>query len=157
MYSSYNSFTQNINRDAMVVTTLDTFTSLLAGTTIFGILGNLAYEMDDDVENVIGGGGTGLAFISYPDAIAKFDAVPWVINVYKLEVFCICMFSVLVIRYFIFLHALRTGCGKLGCVTRMCKCGYFGCLPIHKASICVHRNRHSRFPLRISLRYSGKH
>lgn len=62
----------------MVVTTLDTFTSLLAGTTIFGILGNLAYELDQDVSEVIGGGGTGLAFMSYPDAIAKFDAVPWV-------------------------------------------------------------------------------
>lgn len=61
-----------------MVTTLDTFTSLLAGATIFGILGNLAHELDVDVSEVIGGGGTGLAFMSYPEAIAKFDAVPWV-------------------------------------------------------------------------------
>lgn len=78
MYSSYNSFTHNINRDAMVVTTLDTFTSLLAGTTIFGILGNLAKELNVEVDQVIGSGGTGLAFVSYPETIAKFDAVPWV-------------------------------------------------------------------------------
>lgn len=78
MYSSYNNFGHNINRDAMVVTTLDTFTSLLAGTTIFGILGNLAKELNVDVDEVIGSGGTGLAFISYPEAIAKFEAVPWV-------------------------------------------------------------------------------
>ncbi|KAJ8730101.1 hypothetical protein PYW07_017139 [Mythimna separata] len=71
MFSSYNGFRQNVYRDAMIVTTLDTFTSLLSGITIFGILGNLAYELDQDVSGVIGSGGTGLAFISYPDAISK--------------------------------------------------------------------------------------
>ncbi|KAM3964487.1 sodium-dependent nutrient amino acid transporter 1-like [Aphomia sociella] len=71
MFSSYNKFDQNIYRDAMIVTTLDTFTSLLSGITIFGILGNLAYELKQEVSEVIGSGGTGLAFISYPDAIAK--------------------------------------------------------------------------------------
>lgn len=61
------------------MTTLDTFTSLLAGFTIFGILGNLAHEMGEkDISAVVGAGGTGLAFISYPNAIAKFDVVPQV-------------------------------------------------------------------------------
>ncbi|XP_019872065.1 sodium-dependent nutrient amino acid transporter 1-like [Aethina tumida] len=77
MYSSYNNFDHNINRDALVVTTLDTFTSLLSGVTIFGILGNLAFELGVTPDKVINSGGTGLAFISYPDAIAKFKAVPW--------------------------------------------------------------------------------
>jgi solute carrier family 6 (neurotransmitter transporter, glycine) member 5/9 len=65
-------------RDALVITTLDTFTSLLAGCTIFGILGNLAYETG--VENVgqVVQSQTGLAFISYPDAIAKFERFPQV-------------------------------------------------------------------------------
>ncbi|CAH0723409.1 unnamed protein product, partial [Brenthis ino] len=71
MFSSYNGFRQNVYRDAMIVTTLDTFTSLLSGITIFGILGNLAYVLDRDVSEVVGTGGTGLAFVSYPDAIAK--------------------------------------------------------------------------------------
>ncbi|XP_046821553.1 sodium-dependent nutrient amino acid transporter 1-like isoform X1 [Vespa crabro] len=76
MYSSYNNFKHNIYRDVMVVTTLDTFTSLMAGFTIFGILGNLAYELGtDDISNVVRGG-TGLAFVSYPDAIAKFTVLP---------------------------------------------------------------------------------
>lgn len=76
MYSSYNQFNQNIYRDAMIVTTLDTITSLLAGCTIFSILGNLIYEMGaEDIKSVVKGG-PGLAFVSYPDAIAKFDAVP---------------------------------------------------------------------------------
>ncbi|XP_018580348.1 sodium-dependent nutrient amino acid transporter 1 [Anoplophora glabripennis] len=78
MFSSYNGFRHNINRDALVVTTLDTFTSLLSGVTIFGILGNLAYEMGVSPSEVLAaGGGTGLAFISYPDAISKFQHVPW--------------------------------------------------------------------------------
>ncbi|XP_018580332.1 sodium-dependent nutrient amino acid transporter 1-like [Anoplophora glabripennis] len=77
MYASYNSFRHNVYRDAMVVTTLDTCTSLLAGFIIFGILGNLAYKMDVDVSQVVKSGGTGLAFISYPEAIARFEAVPW--------------------------------------------------------------------------------
>lgn len=55
----------------------DTLTSLLAGFTIFSILGNLAHELDADVKDVVRGG-SGLAFISYPDALAKFDWVPQV-------------------------------------------------------------------------------
>ncbi|XP_063994384.1 sodium-dependent nutrient amino acid transporter 1-like [Diachasmimorpha longicaudata] len=80
MYSSYNDFRHNIYRDVIVVTTLDTFTSLMAGFTIFGILGNLAHELGtDDVSNVVKGG-TGLAFVSYPDAIAKFNILPQVFS-----------------------------------------------------------------------------
>ena len=54
---------------------MDTFTSLLAGVTIFSILGNLAHESGKPIETVVQGG-TGLAFISYPEAISKFDVVP---------------------------------------------------------------------------------
>ncbi|KAI5651871.1 sodium:neurotransmitter symporter family domain-containing protein [Phthorimaea operculella] len=71
MFSSYNGFRQNVYRDAMIVTTLDTFTSLLSGITIFGILGNLAFNTNRPVESVVGSGGTSLAFVSYPDAIMK--------------------------------------------------------------------------------------
>jgi solute carrier family 6 (neurotransmitter transporter, glycine) member 5/9 len=66
MYSSYNKFGHNVYRDANIVTTLDTFTSLLAGCCIFGILGHLAHELGvQDVASVIKPG-AGLAFISYP-------------------------------------------------------------------------------------------
>lgn len=66
MYSSYNKFGHNVYRDANIVTTLDTFTSLLAGCCIFGILGHLAHELGvEDVASVIKPG-AGLAFISYP-------------------------------------------------------------------------------------------
>jgi solute carrier family 6 (neurotransmitter transporter, glycine) member 5/9 len=76
MYASYNKFKHNVYRDATIVTTVDTFTSLLAGCTIFGILGHLAHQVGtDDVSQVVKGG-TGLAFISYPEAIAKFEVFP---------------------------------------------------------------------------------
>ncbi|KMQ91549.1 sodium-dependent nutrient amino acid transporter 1-like protein, partial [Lasius niger] len=49
---------------------------LMASMTIFGILGNLAHEIgSDDISSVVRAG-TGLAFISYPEALAKFTVVP---------------------------------------------------------------------------------
>ncbi|CRK90243.1 CLUMA_CG003954, isoform A [Clunio marinus] len=82
MFSSYNDFQHNLFRDAMIVTTLDTFTSLLGGFTIFGILGNLAHNVGEpDVGNIIKSGGSGIAFISYPEAISQFTFVPQVFAV----------------------------------------------------------------------------
>lgn len=65
----------------MIVTTLDTLTSLLGGVTIFAILGNLAHNLQiENIRDVVRSG-TGLAFISYPDAISKFQAVPQLFSV----------------------------------------------------------------------------
>jgi SNF family Na+-dependent transporter len=61
----------------------------MAGFTIFGILGNLAHELGtDDISNVVRGG-SGLAFISYPDAIAKFTLFPQVL---EFDPYCDSMF-----------------------------------------------------------------
>lgn len=80
MFSSYNRFDHNIYRDAAIVSVMDTFTSLLAGVTVFGILGSLAANTGKPIEKVIKSG-AGLAFISYPDAIAKFEHVPQLFSV----------------------------------------------------------------------------
>lgn len=78
MYASFNKFHYNVYRDVNIVTALDTFTSMLAGFTIFGILGHLAHEIGvDDIGSVVNGG-PGLAFISYPEAIARFEFAPQV-------------------------------------------------------------------------------
>lgn len=62
------------------MTTLDTCTSMAAGVIIFGILGNLAYVTGiKDISQVIQGG-AGIAFVSYPDAISKFDLAPQVFS-----------------------------------------------------------------------------
>lgn len=65
MFSSFNRFNHNIYRDALIVTSMDTFTSLLGGFTIFGVLGNLAFNTGEkDINKVIRSGGSGIAFIS---------------------------------------------------------------------------------------------
>ena len=73
----HNKFRHNVYRDALIISITDTLTSLLAGFTIFSILGNLAEELDMPIDKVINSG-TGLAFISYPMAIAKFEHAPQV-------------------------------------------------------------------------------
>lgn len=67
-------------RVAATITVVDTITSMTSGIIIFGILGNLAHEVGTtDIATVVKGG-TGLAFVSYPDAIAKFDWMPQVFS-----------------------------------------------------------------------------
>lgn len=78
MYASFNRFDHNVYRDATIVTSIDTFTSMLAGCTIFGILGHLAHESGTTEIGEVVKGGAGLAFISYPDAIGRFKFVPQV-------------------------------------------------------------------------------
>jgi len=74
-FSSYNRFSHNIYRDATIISVADTLTSTLAGVITFSILGHLAYELDVPVEKVVKSG-AGLAFISYPEVVAKFDFAP---------------------------------------------------------------------------------
>lgn len=76
----FDMFDFELNRDAFIISLMDTFTSLLAGFTIFAILGSLAVSSGIEVEDVVKSG-PGLAFISYPDAIAKFDWVPQLFSV----------------------------------------------------------------------------
>lgn len=64
-------------RDAMLVSMIDACTSLLAGFTIFAILGNLAHNLDvEDISKVVRGG-HGLAFFSFPEAISKINVWFW--------------------------------------------------------------------------------
>ncbi|KAB7506127.1 Sodium-dependent nutrient amino acid transporter 1 [Armadillidium nasatum] len=76
MFSSYNNFRHNVYRDVTIISVVDTLTSFLAGLTIFGILGHLAHETGLPVSDVVSGGGSGLAFISYPDVLSRFNVVP---------------------------------------------------------------------------------
>lgn len=70
-----------IVRDVNIVTTLDTLTSVLCSVIIFGILGNLAYETGtDNIQSTVQGG-SGLAFVSYPNAISKFILWPQLFSI----------------------------------------------------------------------------
>lgn len=64
-------------RDSTIISFADTGTSILAGITIFAILGNLSHESGKPIQEVVKSG-TGLAFVSYPEAISKFNSVPQV-------------------------------------------------------------------------------
>lgn len=75
VYSSFNSFSNNIYRDAMIISWLDTFTSMLSGVIVFGVVGNVAYITDKNVTDVMKNGPE-LTFVVYPDAIAKMPTWP---------------------------------------------------------------------------------
>ncbi|XP_042895111.1 sodium- and chloride-dependent glycine transporter 2 isoform X2 [Parasteatoda tepidariorum] len=70
MYASYNEFENKLYMDAMLVSSLDFITSLIAGIVIFSVLGNMSTEMGIDISKVAKGG-QGLAFVTYPEAIAR--------------------------------------------------------------------------------------
>jgi len=74
-YSSYNKFRHNSYKDAVIISVADTFTSILAGTIIFAILGHLSHELEKPIEEVVKSGAS-LAFVSYPEVISKFQVVP---------------------------------------------------------------------------------
>lgn len=63
------------NRDCLIISLLDTGTSLLAGCVIFAVLGNMAYENNESIEDVVKDG-PGLAFIAYPEGLSKIKFVP---------------------------------------------------------------------------------
>uniref|UniRef100_A0A182W2B5 Sodium-dependent nutrient amino acid transporter 1 n=1 Tax=Anopheles minimus TaxID=112268 RepID=A0A182W2B5_9DIPT len=75
-FSSYNNFSNNIYRDAMIISWLDTFTSLLSGALVFSIIGHLGHLTNETDYTKVVKPGSGLTFITYPDALAKFEHVP---------------------------------------------------------------------------------
>ncbi|GAU98844.1 hypothetical protein RvY_09933 [Ramazzottius varieornatus] len=68
MLGSYNKFNNNCYRDGLIVSVLDSATSVISGLAMFSILGYLAGQMDVGIENVVDSG-PGLAFVTFPDAV----------------------------------------------------------------------------------------
>lgn len=72
---SYNKFNHNFFRDSMILCFVNPMTSILAGTVIFSVLGHMAHISGKDVADVVRSG-PGLAFLAYPEVVAKMPAAP---------------------------------------------------------------------------------
>ncbi|XP_038055132.1 sodium- and chloride-dependent glycine transporter 1-like [Patiria miniata] len=73
--ASYNRFHNNCQRDALIVSFCNCGTSILAGFVVFSTLGFMSVDSDRDISEVAASG-PGLAFIVYPEALAKMEPLP---------------------------------------------------------------------------------
>ncbi|XP_011346453.2 sodium- and chloride-dependent glycine transporter 1 [Ooceraea biroi] len=73
--SSYNKFTNNCYKDSLIVAISNIGTSFFAGLVIFSVIGFLAHELDVPVASVVDQG-AGLAFIVYPEVVARLPIAP---------------------------------------------------------------------------------
>ena len=55
---------------------MDLMTSVVAGLVVFATLGVLAQATGTDVKDVVGNGGPGLAFVSYPELVNRIGSYP---------------------------------------------------------------------------------
>ncbi|XP_017476557.1 PREDICTED: sodium-dependent dopamine transporter-like [Rhagoletis zephyria] len=74
-FASYNKFYNNVHRDALVTSIINSATSFLAGFVIFAVLGYMAHRLNVEVGD-IAAEGPGLVFIVYPEAISAMPAGP---------------------------------------------------------------------------------
>ena len=62
-------------RDAIVICSVNCFTSLFCGLVVFAVLGYMSHELGLPIEKVVASG-PGLAFVTYPAALAKIPLSP---------------------------------------------------------------------------------
>ncbi|XP_049823175.1 sodium- and chloride-dependent GABA transporter ine-like isoform X2 [Aethina tumida] len=72
-FASYNKYNNNILHDTIAVSFVNAVTSILVGIFAFATLGNIAFEQNTAIENVVDDG-PGLIFVVYPQAMAKMPA-----------------------------------------------------------------------------------
>ncbi|XP_054717212.1 sodium-dependent dopamine transporter-like [Uloborus diversus] len=68
-FASYNKFHNNVYRDALLTSAVNSATSFLSGFVIFSVLGYMAHKAHVEVKDVAAEG-PGLVFIVYPEALA---------------------------------------------------------------------------------------
>ncbi|XP_055603109.1 sodium-dependent dopamine transporter [Uranotaenia lowii] len=68
-YASYNKYHNNVYKDALLTSCINSATSFVAGFVIFSVLGYMAHASGQNIEDVATEG-PGLVFVVYPAAIA---------------------------------------------------------------------------------------
>ncbi|XP_037515681.2 sodium-dependent proline transporter [Rhipicephalus sanguineus] len=69
LYGSFQEFRADMHGSVRIICIMDFMTSAFASLVIFSVLGNLARTLDVPIEEVVSAG-PGLAFITYPEALA---------------------------------------------------------------------------------------
>ena len=82
--ASYNKLKNNCHSDALIIGFLNCFTSVFAGFVVFAFLGFMAQEkfgeVNEETMKNVAKAGPGLAFVAYPEGIAKAPISPPLIS-----------------------------------------------------------------------------
>jgi len=109
-YSHMNDFRNNVYRDAMMITTINCGTSVLAGFVVFSVLGSLAAQTGRAVEDVVDQG-CGLTFVAYPAAVANLPVAPLWAFLFFGMLLTLGLDSQVIICFFIFYKRFESACG----------------------------------------------
>ncbi|XP_070557643.1 sodium-dependent proline transporter-like [Ptychodera flava] len=75
-FASFNRFHHNCWRDSIIVPLVNSGTSIYGGLAIFSVLGYMAHSIGKPVDEVVTSG-PGLAFVVYPEALARIPGGPF--------------------------------------------------------------------------------